>query len=108
VKPSLILGSRNPASTVALNLETWLSTNVPDGLGVFALPGRIRCRLRTSNHRDRLNKEIRRCTHVTGLFLNEASLLPVVIAILMAISEECETKGIYFRMKIGSLITQEV
>jgi transposase-like protein len=75
----------------ASKLSSWLLANVPDGLTVFALPIAHRRRLRTSNLLERLNKEIKRRTRVATLFPNEASLLRLVSAVLMEISEEWET-----------------
>ncbi|MFC1605777.1 transposase [Pseudomonadota bacterium] len=40
---------------------------------------------------ERLNEEIRRRTRVARLFPNEAACLRLVSAILMEISEECQT-----------------
>jgi len=91
----------------APKLANWLSANVPDSLTVFALPEAHRRRLRTSNMLERLNKEIKRRTRVATLFPNEASLLRLVSAVLMEISEEWETEKIYLRMENSGLITQE-
>jgi len=91
----------------APKLAAWLSANVPDGLTVFVLPAAHRRRLRTSNLLERLNKEIKRRTRVATLFPNEASLLRLVSAVLMEISEEWETEKIYLRMENSGLITQE-
>jgi transposase-like protein len=91
----------------APKLAGWLPVNVPDGLAVFALPAAHRRRLRTSNLLERLNKEIKRRTRVATLFPNEASLLRLVSAVLMEISEEWETEKIYLRMENSGLIKQE-
>ena len=76
----------------------WMETNVPEGLTVFALPVHQRKRMRTSNILERLNRELKRRTRVATLFPNEASLLRLVSAILVEISEEWETGKIYLRM----------
>ncbi len=91
----------------APKLAAWLSANIPDGLTVFILPISHRRRLRTSNVLERLNKEIKRRTRVATLFPNEASLLRLVSAVLMEISEEWETEKIYLTMESSGLITQE-
>jgi putative transposase len=72
----------------APKLAAWMSENVPEGLTIFALPEAHRRRLRTSNMLERTNKEIKRRTRVATLFPNEASLLRLVSAVLMEISEE--------------------
>lgn len=91
----------------APKLATWMSSNVPDGLTVFEIPAPHRRRLRTSNLLERLNKEIKRRTRVATLFPNEASLLRLVSAVLMEISEEWETEKIYLRMESSGPIAQE-
>ena len=56
---------------------------------------------------ERLNKEIKRRTRVATLFPNEASLLRLVSAVLMEISEEWETDKRYLRMENSSSPRQE-
>ena len=58
------------------------------GLAVFALPAKHRKRLRTTNMLERLHEEINRRSRVARLFPNEASLLRLVSAIEMEISED--------------------
>jgi putative transposase len=81
--------------TSAPKLATWLEENLPEGFAVFALPEGVRRRLRTSNACENLNRQIRRRTAVAGLFPNEASLLRLVTALLMEISEDWETSKAY-------------
>jgi transposase-like protein len=75
----------------APKLAAWLEENVPESLTVFRLPPAHRQRLRTTNMLERLNRELKRRTRVATLFPNEASLLRLVTAILIEISEEWET-----------------
>ncbi len=90
----------------APKLVAWMSENVPEGLTVFAFPEAHRRCLRTSNMLERTNKEIKRRTRVATLFPNEASLLRLVNAVLMEISEEWETEKLYLRMENGGTVTQ--
>ena len=85
----------------APSLAAWAEENIPEGFAVFDLPASHRKRLRTTNGLERLNKEIRRRTRVATLFPNEASLLRLVSALLVEISEEWETGRIYISMKSG-------
>jgi transposase-like protein len=80
-------------------LAGWREENVPEGLTVFALPAAHRKRLRTTNLLERLNKEIKRRTRVATLFPNEASLLRLVSAVLIEISEDWETGKVYLNMQ---------
>jgi transposase-like protein len=82
----------------APRLAEWMEANLPEGLAVFALPVHQRRRMRTSNMLERLNRELKRRTRVATLFPNEASLLRLVSAVLVEVSEEWETGKIYLRM----------
>jgi len=75
----------------APKLAEWMEENVPESLTVFRLPPSHRRRLRTTNMLERLNRELKRRTRVATLFPNEASLLRLVTAVLMEVSEEWET-----------------
>ena len=87
-------------SKTAGRLAVWMEENIPEGLAVFALPEKHRRHLRTTNMVERQNREIKRRTRVSGLFPNEASLLRLVSAILMEVSDEWEsTDKAYLKMK---------
>jgi hypothetical protein len=81
-------------------LSEWMDENLPEGLTVFALPVEHRRRMRTTNMLERVHEEINRRTRVAGLFPNEASLLRLVSAILMELSEEWETGIRYLNMDV--------
>jgi len=49
---------------------------------------------------ERVHEEINRRTRVAGLFPNEASLLRLVSAVLMELSEELETGKRYLNMDL--------
>jgi transposase-like protein len=72
----------------APQLAEWMEANLPEGLTVFALPEPHRKRMRTTNMLERLHEEINRRTRVARLFPNEVSLLRLVSAIEMEISED--------------------
>jgi len=59
-----------------------------------------RKRMRTTNMPERVHEEINRRTRVAGLFPNEASLLRLVSAVLMELSEEWETGKRYLNMDV--------
>jgi putative transposase len=85
----------------APKLAGWLEANMAEGLAVFAVPRSHRRRLRTSNMLERLNEELKRRTRVAGLFPNDASVLRLVTAVLMEISDEWETNRKYLTMGSG-------
>jgi len=79
-------------------LAEWIENNVPEGLTVFLLPESHRRLLRTSNLLEALNKQVRRRTRVATLFPNEASLLRLVSAVLIEVSDDWETGRVYATM----------
>lgn len=92
----------NKYAKLAPKLSEWLEHNVPQGFTVFAFPPEHRRRLRITNGLERLNKEIKRRTRVATLFPNEVSLLRLVSAVLMEISEEWETGKVYLLMETNA------
>lgn len=81
----------------ASRLASWMQSALPEGFTVFMLPQRYQRRLRTTNMLERVNKEVKRRTRVATLFPNEASLLRLVTAVLMEISEDWETGKVYLK-----------
>lgn len=79
-------------------LATWLEHSLPEGFTVFSFPRSHRRRLRTNNMVERLNKELRRRTRIIGVFPNEESLLRLVSAITMEISDDWETGKVYLTL----------
>jgi len=75
----------------APKLANWAEDNIPESLAVFQLPREHQKRMRTTNMLERQNKEIKRRTRVATLFPNEASLLRLVTAVLVELSDEWET-----------------
>lgn len=86
-------------SKSAPELSNWMQKAIPEGLQVFNLPEHKRKRLRTSNACETLNTQIKRRTRVAGLFPNTNSILRLVTAILMEVSEEWETGKAYLSSK---------
>ncbi len=85
-------------SVPATKLSEWMEENLPQGLSVFELPAEHRKRMRTTNPLERLHEEINRRTRVARLFPNEASLLRLVSAIEMEISEDWVAGKRYLNM----------
>jgi transposase-like protein len=87
-------------SKSAPKLAEWMEENIPEGLAVFALPARHRKRMRTTNMIERLHEEIKRRTRVARLFPNQASLLRLVSAIEIEISEDWIVGKRYLNMNV--------
>ena len=85
----------------APELSEWMEENLPEGLTVFELPQEHRKRMRTTNSLERLHEEINRRTRVARLFPNEASLIRLVSAIEMEISEDWIAGKRYLNMNVG-------
>lgn len=83
----------------APKLAAWLEQNIPEGLTVMTLPPPHQRRLRTTNMLERVNKEIKRRTRVATLFPNDDSLLRLVSAVLIEISEDWETGKVYLNLE---------
>jgi putative transposase len=85
--------------SIAPELAEWMEENIPEGLNVFALPKEHRRRMRTTSTLERLHEELKHRTSVARLFLNECSLLRLVSAIEMEISEDWLSEKRYLTME---------
>nr|WP_232097439.1 transposase [Gimesia maris] len=72
-------------------MASWAEENILEGLTVFTIPAGHRKRMRTTNMLERQSKELKRRTRVAGLFPNEESLLRLVTAVLVELSDDWET-----------------
>jgi putative transposase len=80
-------------------LAAWTAENLFESLAVLQIPVAHRKRLRTSNAVERLNREIKRRTKVASIFPNTESLLRLVTALAIEVSDEWETGRIYLTME---------
>ena len=64
-----------------------LDNGFEDAMSVMALPECFRRYLRTSNHLERLNRELKRRSKVIGVFPNEGSLNRIIGSVLVEINE---------------------
>ena len=87
-------------SKKAPKLAEWIESALPEGLTIFDYPDEHRRRLRTTNCVERLNQELKRRTRVATLFPNEASLLRLVSAVLVEITEDWEIRRTYLNMSV--------
>ena len=69
-------------SDVAESAMKCLDEGFESSMTIMALPHSLRKYFRTSNHIERLNKELKRRSSVIGIFPNEASLLRLMGAVL--------------------------
>ena len=92
-------------SDVAAKAMECLDNGFEDAMTVMILPDDIRRYLRTSNHLERLNKELKRRSKVIGVFPNEGSLNRIIGSVLVEIDETYTLdNGIRFGHKAMSLL----
>lgn len=72
-------------------LSAWMEDNIPEGLTVFSFPAATRQFLRTNNMEENLNRQIKQRTRLIPAFPNVDSLLRLVSAICVEISDDWET-----------------
>ncbi len=75
----------------APRLARWLVENVPEGFAVYTTPPMQQYRLKSTNLVEWINRELRRRTRVVTIFPNEDSLLRLVSAVLVEMSEDWES-----------------
>lgn len=72
---------------VASKAMECLDNGFEDAMTVLALPEGFRKYLRTSNHLERLNKELKRRSKVIGVFPNEGSLNRIIGSVLIELND---------------------
>lgn len=82
----------------APQLSQWMESSIPEGLTVFNFRSGHRCRLRTSNMPERVNREIKKRTKIVSIFPSAESCERLVTAILIEIAEEWESGKKYLSM----------
>lgn len=92
-KRDMILESYGDIAEAAMQC---LDDGFESSMTVMVLPKYLRKYFRTSNHIERLNKELKRRSKVIGVFPNESSLLRLMGAVLMERNEVLQnTKAIF-------------
>lgn len=74
-------------SDIATKAMECLDNGFEDAMTVMALPECFRRYLRTSNHLERLNKELKRRSKVIGVFPNEGSLNRIIGSVLVELND---------------------
>ena len=75
-------------SDIAESAMSCLDEGFDDAMTVMALPKRLRKYMRTSNHIERLNRELKRRSNVIGIFPNAESLNRLMGSVLIEINEK--------------------
>ena len=74
-------------SDIAAKAMECLDNGFEDAMTIMALPECFRRYLRTSNHLERLNKELKRRSKVIGVFPNEGSLNRIIGSVLIELND---------------------
>ena len=72
-----------------------LEDELEDSLAFYAFPNAGCAKISFSNMIERLNREIRRCTRVVGIFPDESSYVRLVTAYLMKYAEDWSVSRAY-------------
>ena len=75
----------------APRLSRWLKENAAQGVTVMGFAVEHQWRLRTTNLRERINRELKRWTRVVTIFPNAASLVRLATAVLMKIDKDWQS-----------------
>lgn len=95
-------------SDVAPSAIECLESGFDDAMTVMALPRHLRKYYRTSNHLERLNKELKRRSDVIGVFPNESSLLRLMGSVLIEKNEGLqEMKAVFSAETLAVLLKSE-
>lgn len=73
-----------------------LDEGFESAMTIMALPKNLRIYFRTSNHIERLNKELKRRSKVIGVFPNEASLLRLMGSVLIELNDAAQARKAVF------------
>ena len=76
-----------------------LDEGFESAMSVMVLPNYLRKYFRTSNHIERLNKELKRRSKVIGIFPNESSLMRLMGSVLIERNEEISVRKCIFTNK---------
>ena len=96
-------------SDVAESAMTCLEEGFDSAMTVVELPVHLRRYYRTSNHIERLNKELKRRSRVVGIFPNSASLLRLMGAVLMEYNETLQnTKAVFSHKTMEHLLQTDI
>ena len=91
---------------VAESAMNCLEEGFESAMTIMALPKHLRRYYRTSNHIERLNKELKRRSKVIGIFPNEDSLLRLMGSVLIEQNELLQVKKAIFSPKTYTELVQ--
>ena len=94
---------------VAESAMTCLDEGFETSMTAMILPKYLRQYFRTSNHIERINRELKRRSKVIGVFPNEASILRLMGSVLMELNDAAQARKVLFSPKTyNKLMSTEV
>ena len=94
---------------VAESAVSCLDEGFESSMTVMLLPAGLRRYYRTSNHIERLNKELKRRSKVIGIFPNEESLLRLMGSVLIELHETMQVgRAIFSKDSLAALMKSDV
>ena len=101
-----IIADYNDIAEEAMNC---LDEGFESAMSIMVLPQYLRKYFRTSNHIERLNKELKRRSNVIGIFPNEGSLMRLIGSVLVERNEEIMSRKCIFSDKTyQALLSTEI
>ena len=86
-----------------------LDEGFESAMTVMILPEWIRKYFRTSNHLERLNREIKRRSNVIGIFPNDESILRLIGSLLLEINDvKAVGRSIFSKKTLEKMITPKI
>ncbi len=99
----------NDYRDVAESAVACLDEGFESAMTVMCLPAGLRRYYRTSNHIERLNKELKRRSKVIGIFPNEDSLLRLMGSVLIERSEALQAeRAVFSNSSLAALLHSDV
>ena len=87
-------------------LGTFIDDSETDVLAHMDLPIQHRARIHSTNSLERLNKEVKRCADVVGIFSNKGSIIRLIGAVLLEAKDEWQTQHRYMQAEpMAELVT---
>lgn len=101
-KDSILQDYQDVAEAAMVCLEEGFES----AMTVMSIPWSLRLYFRTSNHIERLNKELKRRSRVIGIFPNEASLIRLMGSVLMELNEKYQSGKAIFTTPVYKALLQ--
>ena len=98
----------NDYQDVAEEAMKCLDEGFDSAMTVMVLPGKMRTYFRTTNHIERINRELKRRSKVIGIFPNPASIIRLMGSVLIDLNEKMQEKNaIYSKETYNTVVRSD-